>query len=72
MSTIELNNLWTYIESIGLSNKNRKWLADKLVEPTKAEMPNAKTLAAMRELESGKDAGSVDASSVEAFVASML
>lgn len=29
-----MNNLWTYIESLGLSARNRKWLADKLVEPT--------------------------------------
>lgn len=34
MTTIALNALWTYIESLGLSTKNRKWLADKLVEST--------------------------------------
>ena len=36
MTTVALNALWTYIESLGLSAKNRKWLADKLIEPTKS------------------------------------
>lgn len=37
MSTVALNNLWTYIESMGLSARNRKWLADRLIEPSKAD-----------------------------------
>ena len=36
MTTVALNALWTYIESLGLSAKNCKWLADKLIEPTKS------------------------------------
>lgn len=32
MSTIALNNLLTYILSLGLSSKNKRWLADKLIE----------------------------------------
>ena len=28
-----MNNLWTYIQGLSLSQRNRKWLADKLVEP---------------------------------------
>lgn len=31
-----MNNLWTYIEGLALSQKNRKWLAGKLLE-TKTE-----------------------------------
>ena len=32
MSTIALNNLLTYILSLGLSSKSKRWLADKLIE----------------------------------------
>jgi len=34
MSTTAMNNLWAFIESLGLSAKNRKWLAEKLIDPT--------------------------------------
>ena len=37
MTTTAMTQLWAYLESLGLSTKNRKWLADKLVEPTKNE-----------------------------------
>ncbi|MBQ9641814.1 MAG: hypothetical protein IJV06_09705 [Bacteroidaceae bacterium] len=32
MSTIALNNLWNYIQSLALSNSNKDWLASKLIE----------------------------------------
>lgn len=35
------------------------------------DVPNAETLAAMKEAESGKDAGSVSTDSLESFIASM-
>lgn len=35
------------------------------------EVPNAVTLAAMKEAESGKDAGTVSTDSLESFIASM-
>lgn len=28
-----MNNLWSYIEGLQLSRRNRKWLADRLIEP---------------------------------------
>ena len=34
MTTIAMNNLWTYIQGLSLSQRNRKWLAEKLIEPT--------------------------------------
>lgn len=34
MSTMELNNLWAYIQGLGLVQSDREWLASKLVEPT--------------------------------------
>ena len=33
MSTAAMQNLFTYIQSLGLSRRNRKWLAEKLIEP---------------------------------------
>lgn len=45
MSTVAMNNLWTYIESLGLSNRNRKWLAEKLIEPTKADVTRKQEVA---------------------------
>ena len=35
MSTTALNNLLTYIQSLGLSQRNRKWLAEHILNPDK-------------------------------------
>lgn len=32
MATLATNKLWTYIESLSLSKKDRNWLAGKLLE----------------------------------------
>ena len=34
MTTFALNNLWTYIEELSLKQKDREWLAGKLLEPS--------------------------------------
>ena len=34
MATVATNKLWTYIESLSLSRRDRNWLASKLLEPT--------------------------------------
>lgn len=34
MTTFALNNLWTYIEGLSLKQKDREWLAGKLLEPS--------------------------------------
>lgn len=34
MSTLSLNKLWAFIESLSLSQQDRDWLAGKLLEPT--------------------------------------
>lgn len=34
MTTIALNNLWTYLQGLALSQSDREWLASKLVVPT--------------------------------------
>ncbi len=33
MTQVALNNLWTYIQSLQLSQRNRTWLAERLIEP---------------------------------------
>lgn len=37
MTTYALNNLWTYIEGLSLKQKDRKWLANKLLEPVEVD-----------------------------------
>ena len=32
-----MNNLWNYLNGLSLSRSDREWLAEKLIEPTKAE-----------------------------------
>ena len=53
MKTIALNALWAYIESLGLSTKNRKWLADKLIEPTKSRTKDSIGKSSLRNAFSG-------------------
>ena len=59
MTTVALNALWTYIESLGLSAKNRKWLADKLIEPTKSRT-KATSSSSLRNAVSGNWESDVD------------
>ena len=33
MSSVALQNLWAYIQSLSLNKENREWLAGKLTEP---------------------------------------
>ncbi len=55
MSTIQIESLWQYIQSLSLSKKNRKWLAERLLENSAAESSaNATTLKAIKEAEEGK------------------
>lgn len=42
MNTISINSLWSYIQSLGLSTSNKKWLADKLMESISEEKAKRK------------------------------
>ena len=33
MTTFALNNLWTYLQGLSLSQTDREWLANKLIMP---------------------------------------
>ena len=60
MTTVALNALWTYIESLVLSAKNRKWLADKLIEPTKSRTKTSTGSSSLRNAFSGNWESDVD------------
>ena len=33
MNAASMNNLWSYLQGLSLTASNRKWLAEKLIEP---------------------------------------
>ncbi len=33
MNAVSMNNLWTYLQGLSLTASNRKWLAERLIEP---------------------------------------
>ncbi len=49
MSTLELNNLWTYIQGLGLVESDRDWLAGKLLEPIEKDEKTERQKAYVRE-----------------------
>ena len=49
MTTVALKNLWTYLQGLKLSKKDREWLADKLIEPTADDAKTAKQKAYVKE-----------------------
>lgn len=59
MTSIALNGLWAYIQTLNLSKRNRHWLADKLVAADKQEMTDTEYLesspAMMEILQKGKE-----------------
>ena len=38
MNAVSMNNLWTYLQGLSLTASNRKWLAERLVEPENKEI----------------------------------
>ena len=74
--TLQVDNpsILTHLKAVLKSIKGVKVLTedDALTKKTAWEdVPNAVTLAAMKEAESGKDAGVVSTDSLESFIASM-
>lgn len=39
MNAVSMNNLWTYLQGLSLTASNRKWLAERLVEPASKVPP---------------------------------
>ena len=75
MTTLALNNLWTYIQGLSLPMKDRRWLADKLIEPAADDPKTAKQkkyvketlLSALDEVERAKR-GEVKLTTAEEFL----
>ena len=44
MSNTALTNLWNYIQSMSLSDSNKQWLADRLMESKSSAKDKQKTL----------------------------
>ena len=66
MTTFALNNLWTYLQGLSLSQTDREWLANKLImakETVSSVDDNARLDEAIAKF-SGDFGGSVDAMTV--------
>ena len=49
MTSVALNNLWTYIDGLSLKKKDREWLADKLLETHAEDAKTAQQKAYVKE-----------------------
>ena len=66
MTTVALNNLWTYLQGLSLSQSDREWLANKLIMPKDARLKeddNARLEEALAKF-SGDFGGPADAMTV--------
>ena len=66
MTTFALNNLWTYLQGLSISQNDREWLANKLIMPKKTVSSvddNARLDEALAKF-SGDFGGSADAMAV--------
>ena len=78
MTTLALNNLWTYIQGLSLPMKDRRWLADKLIEPAADDPKTAKQkkyvketlLSALDEVERAKR-GEIKLKTMDEFLAEL-
>lgn len=49
MTTMALNNLWSYLQGLKLARKDRDWLAEKLMEATEKEKETQRQQAYVKE-----------------------
>ena len=42
MTTAALNGLWQYLQTLSLTEKNKRWLAEKLVSPVSPQAEDKK------------------------------
>ena len=40
MNAVSMNNLWSYLQGLSLTASNRKWLAERLIEPQVSTVMN--------------------------------
>ena len=54
MSTAQLEGLWQYIQTLSLSKRNKKWLAERLLESENSQnQASTTTMKAIKEAEEG-------------------
>lgn len=66
MTTFALNNLWTYLQGLSLSQSDREWLANKLIVP-KETAPNTSADEKMQKFLSMEGIWSEDAEGEEYY-----
>ena len=49
MTVFALNNLWSYIDGLSLKQKDREWLAGKLLEPKADDVKTIRQQAYVKE-----------------------
>ena len=49
MTTMALNNLWSYLQGLKLAQKDRNWLAGKLLEATNEDIETKRQQAFVKE-----------------------
>jgi len=62
MNAVSMNNLWNYLQGLSLTASNRKWLAERLVEPEQKSVMTDEEIkeglktafAQLKEVEEGK------------------
>ena len=55
MNAVSMNNLWSYLQGLSLTASNRKWLAEKLVEPVNEQASTPPVLQTWAEAMSDLD-----------------
>ncbi len=57
-TSAQVESLWQYIQSLSLSERNRRWLAERLVEPTSMRVEEEQVeYISKKEILAGIDAG---------------
>lgn len=54
MSNTALTNLWNYIQSMSLSDRNKQWLAERLLESTSSAKAKAEKIALDAKIEQAR------------------
>lgn len=55
MSTAALTNLWNYIQGMSLSDRNKQWLADRLMESKSTAKSGSESLDLEARIKRGRD-----------------
>lgn len=55
MTIVALNNLWQYLQNLSLTDSNKRWLAQRLMDAQSDKVEfNEKTKSAIKEIDNGQ------------------